>query len=364
MATKEAKKLKKELKEAPKPKLQAKKEELLSSPSTLLNLSVTGRTYGCYRKGRYYFIVGQSRAGKTWLAMCAFAEAALNPDFKNYRFIYDSPEVGAEMDQEFFFGSEVKERLEPPAKDDDGGVFSETIDDFYDNVWNAIDEGEPFIYVLDSMDSVSESDEAELEEKNRTARKKGNKEKGSYGAGKAKANSKRLKRIVHKLAKTGSILIIIGQERDVMGFTMNPGEKGHSGGHALDFYANTTLWLKLRKKLTKPIGKKQVPVGVEAKIQVKKNRSTGKDRSVIVPIYHDAGVDDTGSMVDYLTEWNHWKKKKGMIAAPEFDTQLRREELIQWIEEENKEQELKKIVGKVWRDIEDKVRVHRKRKYQ
>ena len=73
-------------------------KDFLSTGSTLLNLACTGFPNRGFVKGRYYFIVGDSTSGKTWLSLTCLAEASINPNFKDYRFIYDNAEDGALMD--------------------------------------------------------------------------------------------------------------------------------------------------------------------------------------------------------------------------------------------------------------------------
>ena len=63
-----------------KPKKKAP-SHLLSSGSTLLNLACSDDPRGAYRKGHYYYLVGDSQSGKTWLAMSVFAEASINPRY-------------------------------------------------------------------------------------------------------------------------------------------------------------------------------------------------------------------------------------------------------------------------------------------
>ena len=102
-------------------KLRSKKKEkvpkvqdYLSTGSTLLNLALTGKPNCGFAKGHYYFIVGDSISGKTWLSLSCLAEASLNSSLKNYKFIYDNCEDGALMDIGKFFGKRVAQRMEAP----------------------------------------------------------------------------------------------------------------------------------------------------------------------------------------------------------------------------------------------------------
>jgi hypothetical protein len=56
-------------------------EGALSTGSTLLNLACSDRPDAGYFKGAYYYLVGDSQAGKTWLLLSCFAEACRNPQF-------------------------------------------------------------------------------------------------------------------------------------------------------------------------------------------------------------------------------------------------------------------------------------------
>ena len=212
-------------------------KDFLSTGSTLLNLACTGFPDRGFARGRYYFIVGDSVSGKTWLSLTCLAEAAKNPNFDNYRFIYDNAEDGALMDIEKFFGREVYERLEAPSNN-----YSFSIEDFYYHVDDAIRVGKPFIYILDSMDSLTSKIEGDKFDSNKKASRAGKETTGSYGDGKAKVNSGMLRRVIGRsLKKSGSILIVINQTRDKINAMPFETKKTYSGGHALKFYACTQI---------------------------------------------------------------------------------------------------------------------------
>jgi hypothetical protein len=340
------------------------KKDMLSSGATLLNLACTSSPFGCFVKGKYYFFVGDSTSGKTWLALQLLAEATLNKRFDDYRLIHDNVEDGALMDFEQYFGSKVAERIEPPAGDADDPRFSETIEEFYYNVDDAVQRG-PCIYILDSMDALTSEDEQEVFDSNKTAHRKGKATKGSYGMSKAKKNSEYLRKIISGLKSNGSILIVINQTRDNVGRT-NPFQeaKTRSGGHALKFYATVEMWTSIKGPIKTKVRDKDREQGIYSLVRIKKNRITGRKRSVTIPIYHSFGVDDIGSCVDYLLDEGHWKKVKGNIKAPEFEFVGRREQLIQKIESEELERELRVLVGKVWNEIEEACAIKRKKRYE
>lgn len=337
--------------------------DLLGTGSTLLNLACSGRPRGGLAKGKYFFFVGDSSSGKTFLVLTCLAEANATKRFDNYRFIYDNVEDGALMDFSKYFGQGVADRVELLA--------SEDIEEFYFNCDDALDNSKPnyrpCIYILDSMDALLGSKDEEKIKKRKAAKRKGPtalaKLAGDYGDGKAKTNSGYIRSILHKLRDTRSILIVVSQTRD--NFNEDFEDKCHAGGHALKFYATLQIWTSRGKTLKKSYKEKELQIGITAKIAVKKNRITGKEWSVAVPIYHSYGIDDIGSCVDYCVEWKHWPKTDaGIITADAFGFVGKREALIKKIEDEGLQIELRKVTAEVWATVEEACRLKRRPRYE
>jgi RecA/RadA recombinase len=331
----------------------------------LLNLACTDNALVAFRKGGYYYLVGDSASGKTFLSLTCFAEACKNPAFKSHRLIFDDVEGGAQMDIEHYFGKEVARRLEPPAKRKGHSVMSDTVESFYYHVSDLLEDGSPFIYVLDSQDALSSSSAGEKFRQQKQAAAEGKEAAGSYGDGKAKYHSEHIREILTGLRKSESILIIIGQTRDNLGFGFE--QKTRSGGKALRFYANLEMWSSVYGKLKRKVRGKDRTVGTHCTVEVRKNRVTGKigkDRAVLLPIYYGLGIDDVGSCIDFLVAEKHWSKSKGIIAASEMKVEMGRSDLIQHIESHNFESPLRRLVQKVWREVEAECVVERKRRYE
>lgn len=346
-----------------KKRRELSKNDFLSTGSKMLDLACTGKVGRGFLKGKFYYMVGDSQSGKTFLSLTCLAEAANNNNFDNYRFIFDNSEDGALMDVRTFFGSKLAERLEPPAKDNDGEpIYSSTIEDFYFHLDDAANVGKPFIYVLDSMDSLSSEAEIIKFKKQKKAYRRGKDIPGSYGDGKAKKNSSGIRQILPKLRETGSILIVISQTRDNIGFGFET--KTRAGGRALKFYATLEIWSSCGKKIKKTIKGKPRIIGVQSILEVKKNRVNGKDRLVKVPIIHSIGIDDIGGCVHWLIEEGHWKGSEGKVSAGDFDYKGKTEGLIKHIEKNNLEKELYGIVQQVWDEIEEACSLTRKKRYQ
>jgi hypothetical protein len=285
----------------------------------------------------------------------------LNPQFENYRLIYDNAEDGALMDLARYFGAAVAQRLEPPKTKDGVDIFSETTEAFYYNVNDALEGDQPFIYVLDSMDALQTLEDIEKFGEQKKAWEDGKETTGTYGMAKAKQNSTQIRGVVSGLRRTGSILVIISQTRDNIGFGFE--KKTRAGGRALKFYATLEIWTSVTGQISKTVRKKKRQQGITAQVHIKKNRVSGKDRKVEVPIFHSYGIDDVGSCVDYLLEEEHWQKRGQKVSAGDLDFVGTRDALIAHIEQNGLEDEVRDITGTVWREIEEACAVKRKKRY-
>lgn len=346
------------------------RRDLLSTGSTLLNLACSGNPMGGFLKGKFYYVVGDSASGKTLLSMTCFAEAAHNGCFDDYRLIFDNAEGGMEMDLDNLFSERVADRIEPPAKNGDEPIYSDTIETFYFHLEDALNAKQPCIYILDSMDALfSKAAEEKFKQQKRAYQKSQGKDEGeeeekvagSYGDGKAKKNSEFLRRAVSKLRKTGSILIILSQTRDNIGSMY--GGKTHAGGRALRFYCTTEIWTSIVKVLKRNVRGKDREIGVKAKAEVKKNRITGRLARVVVDIYPEIGIDDIGSCIDYLVEEGFWITNKNTIAATGLGLQGTREKIIRQIEKQGLERPLRKLCGDCWKQVQEACSLNRKRRY-
>jgi RecA/RadA recombinase len=355
-----------------KPRLNP--EGALSSGSTLLNLACTDTAGFAFLKGGYYYLVGDSASGKTWTSLTCFAEAMRSKAFKHYRLIFDDVEGGALMDIERYFGKEVARRMEPPATRKGAPVCSATVEDFYYHIWDLIEQGDPFIYVLDSQDALGSTSALKKFKEQKKASEDEDDAKGSYGDGKAKYHSEHLRQILAGLKRTGSILIIIGQTRDNLGYGFE--KKTRSGGRALRFYAHLEIWTSIVEKIKRNVRGKERTIGIACLAEVKKNRvsgKTGKDRAVEIPIYYSLGIDDVGSCVDYLITEKHWRKvkredgeegKKRIYDAKELLFQGTRDAIIAHVEEEGLEGKVRQLTAQLWESIEKECEPKRKPRYE
>lgn len=361
------------------------RRDLLSTGSTLLNLAMSGYPQGGIAKGWYVHFVGDSQCGKTFFAHTLLAEAANNSEFDDYRLVFDDIENGAFMDKERYFGKKCADRLEAPSYYEDGSPeYSRMAEEMYFNIYNLLNtkKPKPIIYVVDSLDALSSKYEEQKFNEKRLAHKKGTKAKGDYGDGKAKIHSGNIRQVVSRLRDTGSILFCISQTRDILNAEMFGPTSTYSGGRALKFYTSMQLWGSVGQEIKKTVRGTKRKIGMTARIKVKKNRSTGKERTVEIPIYYSYGLDDLQSCINFLLDEKHWGKKNktgteeakeegigkrtrpAKFSAPEFDYEGSAEGLIEHIEENEKYGELQALVTRVWNELEKECELVRKPRYE
>lgn len=331
----------------------------LSTGSAVLNMALSGDTGYGLTAGHQYNFVGDSESGKTFLALTAFAEAAANPAFRDYRLIYNNPEDGALMNRELYFGAAVPARLEE--------VSTPILEECYYHLDDAVRDGRPFVYVIDSMDALTPQADIDKFEEAKKASRKGAEVSGSFGVAKARANSGNLPRIVSGLKRTGSILIVICQTRTNLGFGSQFNPKVYSGGKSIRFYATAEVWTAVRSKLTaKHLGKER-ELGIRIQAAVKKNRESGQHPRVELRFYADHGIDDIGSCFDYLVDEGRvsgWSSpREGEVVAPDFDFAGGEDDLAERIEAGGWDT-LHAAVARVWAEIKAATAVRRRRKYQ
>ena len=339
------------------------KQLALSSGSTLLNLACSDHPDRGFLTGKYYMLVGDAATGKTFLAITCLAEACMSKAFQKYRLIYDNVEDGCLLNLEKLFNRKVRDGIEPPSSVEGGlPAYSSTVEEFYFHVDDAIKKKKPFIYVLDSMDALTDEAEQNKFAETKKARRANKQVSGSYQMDKAKKNSTMMRQILPQIRKSGSILIVLIQTRDNVGFGFE--KKTRGGGHALEFYSTAAIWMSKKGVIRKTIQGKRRAIGVSTKVKIKRNRVTGSLSEFDMDIYPSYGIDDVGGCIDYLISEGWWKKSGRTIRIPKWNFKGDRAKLIALIESKNAEHKLRKAAGKCWNNIKKDSALKRKGRYE
>lgn len=353
-----------------KPTLRKKKvinpDDLFPAGCTMVNLAMSDTPNGGWSKGKINTFPGGSSSGKTFCVLSSLAEIAHNPMYDDWELIFDDVESALEFNVEDLFGKKTQERLKAPRYDKNGNpIFSNTIQEFKNNILQRTTNKQPFIWILDSWDALTSDEEVEKSYKAALKAAKSAEHvkelKGSYKTEKAKIGGEILRMIKRELKETGSLLILLQQTRQKLGAMAFEKKDITSGGNAPFFYSTHQAWSNKKKTLKdKDTG---LIIGQRVKLDITKNKLTGKKRSVEFDLYDDYGIDNINSIIDFLLEIEHWKKSGRKIKAVELELELERNDLVQEIEDNDLEDKLIQIVTKAWNDREDSVKITRKRRF-
>lgn len=250
-----------------------------SSGSVMLNLPLGGG----WASGRVVNVVGDRSAGKTLIAIEACANFAQLYGASRIRYV----EAENAFDEEYAAVIGMPDDV-PLARD------IRTVDDFYNDLEAFLKEmapaGEPCFYVLDSLDSLSDS--AEMEREFGTA---------TYGQDKAKKLSELFRRKIADIEHAKCTLMVISQVRDNIGVTFGEKHK-RSGGKALDFYCSQVMWLAEIQKLKRTIRGAERTVGTRVLAKMKKNKVGIPFREAEISIFFSYGIDDETSLINWLVK--------------------------------------------------------------
>ena len=346
-------------------------DRLIPSGVTLLNCACSDNPFGAFAKGSINTVPGKSASGKTALMLTMLAACAQTKDLDDYELILDDGEEAQAFDLDYLFPSLVS-RIKAPRYDGELPVHSNTIEDFEGNILLRCKKETPFIYVLDSLDSLSSTAELERELANaiKNAKTDTEKEKAkqSYGTEKARIISQTLRMVNGKIKNTDSVLFIIQQTKQNLNKIFKyQADWTTSGGEAPFFYSFHRIYTNSIKSHTDEYKNIKHKIGGRTQVQVIKNKLNGKKRTIEFDIYEDLGIDDLAGNIDFLKTVKRIKTKGAYMSLPgilQDDETMYRADLIKYIEKENLESTIQEMVGEEWNDIEKNIRLSdRKRRF-
>ncbi len=284
-------------------------------------------------QGRITNIVGDKSTSKSGLA----TEILINfmRDYPGGKAAYRDTEAAFDIDYAAAMGLDRD-------KVDLGDKPITTVEDFMrefdEYLTERVKTQTPGIYVIDSLDALS--DEGEME------RDVGDK---SYGMAKPKLLSEFFRKTARKIETSKVNLLIISQVRDNIGAMF--GEKyRRSGGKALDFYASQCLWLAHIETLKKEINKVKRPYAICIRAKCKKNKVGLPLRDCDFTFRFGFGVEDAEASIDWLREVG--RLKDAGLNQSDYKEYVKAFDDMPAKEYEKERSRLAATVRKVWSEIE------------
>jgi recombination protein RecA len=307
-------------------------KKFISSGCTTLDCAAGGG----WPLGRIINVVGDRAVGKTLLAIEACS---------NFNRLYPDGHVWY-REAEAAFDEEYAERLGlPKGKVDFGPEGIETIWDTIEVVFRDMEKciqiatksGQPGLYIIDSLDALSSTDEMKRDI-----------DKGSYKTDKAKVMSELFRRLVRGLKQANILLIVISQIRDKIGVTFGD-KKSRSGGKALDFYATHIFYLSNLGAIKKTIRGNSRQVGVRVRGKFKKNKVSVPFREAEFSIKFFYGIDDAEACVTWLKDTGYITPKEAKKEITTLDKEFKQD----FIAYKKHHLALSKEVKDCWNEVEN-----------
>jgi len=254
--------------------------EFIPTGSKLLDLALGGG----WAERRIANIIGDKSSGKTLLCI----EAAANFARK-----YAKGEIRYRETEAAFLPEYAGALGMPLSRVDFGDPQKplETVEDLFEDLTAIVKVAKrPTLYILDSLDALS--DRAEMER---------DFDEGSYGTQKAKYMSKMFRMLIRQLAVKNVTILVVSQIRSKIGVTYGE-QTTRTGGRALDFYCSQVLSLAQTGKDVRTVGGIKRVVGVDVLGRVKKNKIGLSFREAEFNISFGYGIEDVASCVAWLKQ--------------------------------------------------------------
>lgn len=383
-------------------KKQKKKEEAkprLYTGSTIRDI-ILGGTKGIMgvKVGVIWNVIGLSSTGKTFEINELIA---VNRHFygNKFKWNYDATsEGGNDVDCEKLYGFPVITEKT---------LRSFTVEEMSVNIKKfllTLNEGDIGCYVVDSLDGLTSQEiQKRIDERFKKMSKGQKYDEGSYKMAKAAVLKQEIFPDIKPLIeKSNCLLIIVSQQTKKVNQTYgNP--KSRAGGDALRFFSHIESWTRKVDNITRKYKGKEYTKGMRSLIGFEKTRNSKAFRSHYNTFYtEDYGLDDLSDNIDFLFdlltdggadssgESSHIKlkaldgimnkedmfkifcdnnatkkqlEKIDELREAEKDWYITKWDLIPYVEDNNLEPIIKQKTIDKWYDIEEHLKVERKKRF-
>jgi len=259
--------------------------EWVSTGSTMLDLAISNRPNGGLPVGRIIEITGLEASGKSLLAAHALADTQK----KGGLAVYIDTENAISREFLEAIGVNLKDMLYVPL---------ETIEDIFDAMDSIVEsvrkssKSRIVTIVVDSVAGASTKQEMAADY-----------DKDGWATSKAIILSKAMRKITNFVGRERICLIFTNQLRTRLGVTFGD-QWTTSGGKAIAFHSSVRLRLKSVGQIKLKVEGRDEVLGITTRAQVVKNRMGPPLRTVDYDIYFDSGIDDYGSWLTMMKNYN------------------------------------------------------------
>lgn len=259
--------------------------QYLSTGCTILDLAIADRLPGGFGVGRISHLFGEESAGKSVVIQEVLGSAQRQGGQAAFRDVERTLDFSR---AKILFGLDV----------DDPKIWSygcpEFIEEFFDDDLEKIlakrTSSSPMMAVgVDTLTMLSSKSEA-----------KERLDKGKYGAARAKAIGNGLRKYHSKINKKNCTLILLDQIRENIGVMFGPAYVV-PGGKAVPFWSSTRVLLETGSKI---YNSKNLPIGVDIRFSVVKNKIAPPHRKGTFRIYYEYGIDDIETSLLWLKQFD------------------------------------------------------------
>jgi RecA/RadA recombinase len=237
---------------------------------------------------------------------------------------------------------------------------------FFTKLTEMTDKGKKFIYIIDSYDGLMCAEDRKRRKEIQDAHNSGKEFKFQDFPRRAAFGHELCRNMVSDIAKTGSIIINISQAKEKLNATMFEDKKRRAGGTSLDYYTHVVFWLTLGATDKTTEGNVVIRDGHWVNFDITKNRVNGRSSKIKLYVRPEYGIDDIVSNIAFLESVNALEKEKRSFVIDQWGFKGTQDSLISFIEENNKEEELAKMVEDAWNRVIEKVgsKIERKKRYE
>ena len=322
----------KEETEKVKPAKKIDYNKIVSTGSTLLDLTISGsKGIGGVPGGLIMEVFGLPGSGKTAI----LSEIGANAQSKGGQVMFLDPE--ARLDQEYarIYGIKLEHKdYHRP----------NTVTEMFDLIYNWKPDKKDSINVIATDSLAALSTDMEMDDKDK------------MGMRRAKEFSEGLRKTARIIANNGFLIACSNQLREGQYGKVTP------GGQAIPYYASLRIEVSQIGKIEREIdvnGKKiKKVIGIESNCLVKKSTVDDPYRSCRIFITFGYGLDDVRGNLQFLKDMTR-DTKYDVFDGKSF---VGMEKSILHIEENNLQERLKNKTIEMWQDVEQRFKSNRKPK--